>query len=131
MKNKNSEYKLNTDHPAQESISYLSILGTNFHLSRFPNIKVFSSDSAPPIKWPKYWNFGFSISPSNEYSALISFRIDWFDLLAAQENSQESSSIPQFKSINSLTLSFLYGPNFISIHDYWKNDSFDYIDICC
>ena len=50
--------------------------------SIFPNIRVFSSESAPHIRWPKYWSFGFS--PSNEYSGLISFRIDWFDLLAVQ-----------------------------------------------
>ena len=52
--------------------------------SIFPSIRVFSSESALHIKWPKYWNFGFSISPSNEYSRLISFRIDCFDLLAVQ-----------------------------------------------
>ena len=50
----------------------------------FPNIRVFSSESALHIRWPKYWSFSFSISPSNEYSGLISFRIDWFDLLAVQ-----------------------------------------------
>ena len=55
-----------------------------------PNISVFSSESALHIRWPQYWNFSFSISPSNEYSELISFRIDWFDLLAVWD-SQESS----------------------------------------
>ena len=53
--------------------------------SIFPNIRVFSKDSAPRIRWPKYWSFSFSISPSNAYSGLISFRMDWFDLLADQE----------------------------------------------
>ena len=52
--------------------------------SIFPSIRVFSNESGPHIKWPKYWNFSFSISPSNEYSGLISFRIDWFDLHAVQ-----------------------------------------------
>ena len=52
--------------------------------SVFPSIKVFSSESALCIRWPKYWSFSFSISPSNEYSGLISFRTDWFDLLAVQ-----------------------------------------------
>ena len=52
--------------------------------SIFPSIRVFSNESAPCIRWPKYWSFSFSISPSNEYSALISFRMDWFDLLAVQ-----------------------------------------------
>ena len=52
--------------------------------SIFPSIRVFSSESALCIRWPKYWSFCFSISPSNEYSRLISFRMDWFDLLAVQ-----------------------------------------------
>ena len=52
--------------------------------SILPSIRVFSSESALHIRWPKYWNFSFSISPSSEYSGLISFRIDWLDLLAAQ-----------------------------------------------
>ena len=68
----------------------------------------------------KVWSFSFNISPSNEYSGLISFRMDWLDLLAVQ-GTQESSPTPQFRSINSLVLSFLYGPILTSIHDYWKN----------
>ena len=60
------------------------------------------------------------MSPSNEYSGLISFRIDSFDLLAVQGDSQESSPTPQFKSINSSMLSFLYSPTLTSIHDYWN-----------
>ena len=74
-------------------------------------------------RWPKYWSFSFSISPSNEYSVLISLRMDWLDLLAVQ-GTQESSPSPQFKSINSLALSFLYSPTLTSIPDYWKNHSF-------
>ena len=74
------------------------------------------------IRWPKYWSFSFS--PSNEYSGLISFRINWFDLLADQKT-LESSPTPQFQSINSLVLSFLYSPTLTSICDYWKNHSFD------
>ena len=54
-------------------------------LSIFPNIRAFSNESALHIRWPKYWSFSFSISPSNEYSGLISFRIDWFDFLAVLE----------------------------------------------
>ena len=65
-----------------------------------------------------------SISPSNEYSGLISFRMDWLDLLAVQ-GTLKNPPIPQFKSINSLVLSFLYSPPLTSIHDYWKNHSFD------
>ena len=94
--------------------------------SIFPSIRVFSNESALHIKWPKHWTFSFSISPSNEYSGLISFRIDWFDLLPVQGNSQESSPAPQFKSISSSALSLLYGPTITSIHD-WKNHSFDYM----
>ena len=92
--------------------------------SIFPSIKVFSNESVLCIRWPKYWSFSFNISPSNEHSGLISFRIDWFDLLAVQ-GTLESSPTPQFKSINCLALSFLYGPTLTSIHDYWKNHSFD------
>ena len=88
--------------------------------SIFPSIRVFSSESMLRIRWPKYWSFSFSISPSNEYSGLISFSMDWLDLLAVQ-GTLESSSTPQFKSINSLALSFLYSPTFTSVHDHWKN----------
>ena len=94
------------------------------------SIKVFSNESALPIRWPKYWSFSFSISPSNEYPGLISFRIDWFNLLAVQGTLQESSPTPQLKSISFSTLCLLYGPALTSIHDYWKNHSFDYMDLC-
>ena len=73
---------------------------------------------------PKDRSFSFSICPSNEYSGLISFRMDWLDLLAVQ-GTQESSPTPQFKSINSLVLSFLYSSTLTSIHDHWKNHSLD------
>ena len=72
--------------------------------SVFPSIRVFSNESVLHIRWPKYWSFSFSISPSNEYAGLISFRIDWFDLFAGQ-GTQESSLALQFESINSLALS--------------------------
>ena len=91
--------------------------------SNFPNIRVFSNKLALHIRWPKYWSFSFSISPSNEYSGLISFRMDWLDLLAVQ-GTLKSSLTPQFKS-NSLVLSFLHSPTLTSIHDHWKNHSFD------
>ena len=73
--------------------------------SIFPSIRVFSNESALHIKWPKRWSFSFSSSLSSEYSLLISFRIDWFDLLAVQ-GILESSPAPQFKCINSLVLAF-------------------------
>ena len=85
--------------------------------SIFPSIRVFSSESLLHIRWPKYWNFSFSISPSNEYSGLISFRIDWFDLLAVQ-GTLKSSPTPQLKSINSSSLNYLYGPTLTSTYDY-------------
>ena len=92
--------------------------------SIFSSIKVSSNESALCIRWPKYWSFSFNISPSNEHAGLISFRMDWLDLLAAQGTLQESSPRPQFKSINSSVLSFLYSPTITSIHDHWKNHSF-------
>ena len=94
----------------------------------FPSIKVFSNESVLHIRWPKYWCFSFSVSPFNEYSELISFRIDWFDLLVVQQTQSYPGS--QFKSINSLVLILLYGPTLTSICDYWKNCSFDYMDLC-
>ena len=86
------------------------------------NIRIFSNESAFHITLPKYWSF--SISPSNEYSGLISFRIEWFDLLAVQGTLRESSPVSQFKSINFSVLSLLYGPTLTSILDYWKSHSF-------
>ena len=77
--------------------------------SVFPSIRVFSSEAALCIRWPKYWSFSFSISPSNEYSGLISCRIDWFDLLAVQ-GTQEPPPTPQFKSINSSAFSLSLEP---------------------
>ena len=92
--------------------------------SIFPSIRVFSNESVLHIRWPKDWSVSFSISPSNEYSGLISFRIDWFCLLGVQEILK---SLLQHHSSKASTLqfSFLYGPTLTSIHDYWKNHSFD------
>ena len=92
--------------------------------SIFRSIRVFSNESALLIRWPKYWSFSFNISPSNEHQGLIFFRMDWLDLLAVQ-GTLKSSPTPQFKSINSSSLSFLYSPTLTSIHDYWKNHSLD------
>ena len=93
--------------------------------SIFSCTRVFSNESVLHVRWPKCWSFSFSISPSNEYSGLISFRIDWLDLLCSPRDSQESSPTPQFKSISSSVLSFLYSPTLTSTHDYWKNHIFD------
>ena len=97
--------------------------------SIFPSIRIFSNESALHIRWPKYWNFRFSISPSSEYPGLISLRVDWFGLFAVQ-GILESSPTPQFEGSNSTGLSLLYGPTLTSVGDYWKNDSFDYTDLC-
>ena len=94
--------------------------------SIFPSIRVFSNESALRIRWPKYWSFSFNTSPSHEHSGLIFFRMDWLDLLAVSpRDSQESSPTPQFESINSSALSFLYAPTLTSTHYYSKNHNFD------
>ena len=96
--------------------------------SIFPSIRVFSNKSVLRIRWPKYWSF--SISASNEYPGLIYFRIDLVWSPCSPRDTQESSLAPQFKSINSSALSLLYGPTLTSVHDCWKNHSFDYMDLC-
>ena len=90
-----------------------------------PSIMVFSNESTLYMRWPKYWSFSFSIIPSNEHPGLISFRVDWLDLLAIQGTLKESSPTTQFKSINFSVLSFLHSPTLTSIHDHWKNHSLD------
>ena len=94
--------------------------------SIFLSIRVFSSELALCIRWPEYWSLNFSNSSSNAYSGLLSIRIGWFDLLAVQ-GILKSPPAPQFEGINSLALSLLYSPTVTSIHDYWKNCSFDYM----
>ena len=85
--------------------------------SIFPSISIFYNESALHIRWPKYWNFSFSICPSNEYSGLISFRIDWFDLLAAQgtlKSLLQHHNLKYHSSVHSL----LCGPTLTSVQDY-------------
>ena len=98
--------------------------------SIFPSIRVFPNESVLHIRWPKYWSFSFNISPSNEYSGLISFRMDWFDLLAVQgtlksllQHHSSKASILQCSAFFIVQLSHF-------THDYWKNHSFDYTDLC-
>ena len=90
-----------------------------------PSIRVFSSESVLPIRWPKYWSFSFNISPSNEYSELISFRIELFWSPCSARDSQASSPAPQFKNINFSVLSLLYGPTLTSIWLLEKPNTFD------
>ena len=87
------------------------------------------NESAHRIRWPNYWSFSCIISPSNEYSGLISFRINWWSPCCPRD-SHESSPTPQLKGINSLVLSLLYGLTLTFIHDYWKDHIFDYTNIC-
>ena len=92
--------------------------------SILPSIRVFSNESALRIRWPKYWSFSFNISPSNEHSGLISFRMDWVELLAVQgtlksllQHHSSKASILQCSAFFIVQLTF--------IHDYWKNHTFD------
>jgi len=92
--------------------------------SIFPSNRVFSNKLVLPIRWPKYWSFSFCISPSNEYSRLISFRMDWFYLIAVQEtlksllqHHSSKASIPQHSAF--------FSPSLASTNDYLKNHSFD------
>ena len=92
--------------------------------SILPSIRVFSNESALRIRWPKYWSFSFSISPSNEHQDWSA--LGWTGWISCSpRDSQESSPTPQFKSINSSALNFLYSPTLTSIHDYWKYHSLD------
>ena len=92
-----------------------------------PSIGVLSNESTLCIRWPKYWSFSFSISPSNEHPGLVSFRMDWLDLSAVQgtlksllQHHSSKASIFQCSAFFTLT----------SIHDHWKNHSLDQTDIC-
>ena len=95
--------------------------------SIFLSIRVSSNKLGLHIRWPKYWSFSLTISPSNEYSGLISFRIDWFDLLAFQGTLKSILQHHNSKAsiIQHLTF-FMVQLSRESIHDYWKNHSFDY-----
>ena len=97
----------------------------------FPSIRVSSNVSVLRLRWPKYWSFSFSISPSNKYSGLISFWIQWFDLFAFQgtlksllQHHSSKASILRHSAKAEGSI-FIYGPTLTSIHDYWKNHSFD------
>ena len=91
----------------------------------FSSIRVFSNESVLCTRWPNDWSFSFSISPSNEYPGLISFRMDWFDLLAVQGTLksllQHHSSKPSILQHSA----FFIVQTLTSIHDYWQNHSFD------
>ena len=93
-------------------------------LQSFPSFRVFSDESVLHTRWPKHWNFSFSISPSNDYSGLISFKMDWLDLLAVQGTLKSL----QYHSSKALILprsAYFNSPVLTSMHDYWKKYSFD------
>ena len=95
--------------------------------SIFPNIKVFSNESAVCIRWPVYWNF--TIRPFSEYSGLICYRIDWLDLLAGQGTLKSLLQHHNLKA-SILWCSAFFMVQLTSVHDYWKNHRFDYKDLC-
>ena len=84
----------------------------------FPSTRVFSNESVLHIRWPEYLSFSFSVSPSNEYSGMISFRIDWFDLIAVQ--GMVKSLFQQIPKHQFSVLSLLYAPILTCVHDYWN-----------
>ena len=94
--------------------------------SIFPNIRVFSNESPLRIRWPKYWSFSFSTSPSSEYSGLISYRMDWLDLLAVQGTLKNLLQHHSSKALILQCSAFFMVQLSTSLCDYWKNHSFDY-----
>ena len=98
--------------------------------SIFPSIRDFSNESTVGIRWPKYWSFNFSISPSNEYSGPISFKTDWLDLLAVQGTLGSLLQHHSWKASMLLALCLLYGPALTTVRDHWEDHSFDYMDLC-
>ena len=96
--------------------------------SIFPSIRVFSNESAFCTRWPKFWSFSFSISPSNEHSGLISIRMDWLDLLVVQGTLKSLLQHHSSKAI--LRRSAFFRIQLTSIHDYWKYHSLDWTDLC-
>ena len=97
--------------------------------SIFPSIRVFPKESVLCIRGPKYWSFNFSISPSNEYSGLISFRMDWLDLLAVQ-GTLKSLLQHHSSKVSILQHSAFFTVQLTSIHNYWKNHSLNETDLC-
>ena len=96
--------------------------------SIFPSIRVFSNESVLCIRWLNYWSLSFTINPFNEYSGLISFRVDWLYLLAVQGTLK--SLLQHHSSKHYFNIQPSLCPTLTSIHDYWKNYSFDYKDLC-
>ena len=98
--------------------------------SIFPSIRVFSNESALPMRWPKYWSFSFNISPSNEHPGLISFKMGWMDLFAVQGTLKSLLRHHSSKASILQCSAFFILLTLTSIHGYWKDHSFDYMDVC-
>ena len=117
--------------PIESMIPYKHLILCHllFLPSIFPGIRIFSNESALHIMWPEYWSFSFNISPSKEFSGLISFRMDGFDLLVVQGTLK---NLPQHYSLKASNLghSDFFMVQLTSVHDCWKSHSFDYTDIC-
>ena len=96
----------------------------------FPSIRVFSNESALHIRWPKYWSFSFNISPYNEHSGLISFRMDWLDLLAIQGTLKGLFQHHSSKASILRPAAFFYTRTLTSIYDCWKNHSLNETNLC-
>ena len=119
------EFTLTHVHRDSDAIHHLILCHPLlFPPSVFPSIRAFSNESVLCIRWPKYWSFSFSISLSNEYSGLISFRMDWLDLLAVQGSLK---SLLQHRSSKASILphSAFFIVQLSHPYEYWKNDSFD------
>ena len=112
-------------HWASDAIQTSHPLSSPSPASVSSSIRVFSSESVLCIRWPKYWSFSFSFSPSNEHPGLISFRMDWLDLLAVQRTLKSLLQHHSSKASILRHLGFLYSPTLTSIHDHWKNHSLD------
>ena len=108
--------------PSNHLILFCPLL---FLPSILPSIRVFSSESALHIRWPKYWSFSFNISPSNEHPGLISFRMGWLDLLAVKGTLKSLLQHHCAKASIFWCSAFFYSPTLTSIHDYWKIHSVD------
>ena len=120
-------------------MSIESVMPSNHHIlchpllllpSIFPSIRVFPNKSALHIRWPKNWSFSFSISSPDTFSGLISFRMDWFDLLAVKGTLNSLLQHHSLKASFFSALNLLYGPTLTSIYNYWKNHSLDYMYLC-
>ena len=117
-------------HPVSDAIQRSYPLSSPSPAPNPPNIRVFSNESTLRMRWPNYWSFSFSISPSNEYSRLVPFRMGWFDLLAVQGTHNSLLHHHNSKASILWHSAFFIVQTLTSIHDYWKNHSFDYTDLC-